>query len=108
MTLQQFLKRLTLLNDGKWAYNGAMALRHPSRSARWCPLTFAARDLHPNERFMLSEYDKAGKALGMKVDLVMKIVYAADASASGYDKSLRAKLLKACGLNEKSPVLPPA
>lgn len=97
MTLEQFLEKLEQ-TPRDWVLD-AMVTQEQALSIRrgfmQCPIS-AMRD------GMGSNYPSIAKELGLDIALANDIAKAADASPEGYDPELRAKLLKACGLEVRA------
>ena len=101
MNLNEFLERLRetprcwKLTSGKY-----IRLRMADRSHVWtaCPIT----SMGSRELYSSCHYRSVAEELGMERELRDQIVAAADMLPEhGYDHKLRAKLLEACGLEER-------
>ncbi len=85
MTLDEFIAKLTRTRR-KWELRGELL-----RSGRHCPLS-AVANVNPCDSLM------ATKKLGLSRHSAIRIVYAADGDD---EPSLRARLLKACRIQER-------
>jgi hypothetical protein len=118
MTEEEFYSRLQTLPDQWWEVRlyqihpthvwviklGAPRSAWP-REGEWpqqdedfCPVTALCLAVH-GVHFLPSQYLEAGEALGVDLDLVEKIVRAADHSPH-HDVQVRRRLLTALGLSE--------
>lgn len=99
MTIDEFLKVLSTLPKKEWYFGFDYCIRNWHNEMETCPITYAANYLKYLE-YTISDYEGAGKLLGLNFLDINKIVDAAD-NNSADTLALRTKLLEITGLWKK-------